>query len=188
MAFGNSHQSREPIIHCNSPRIQWSREVPQSALRSAHNRAGVRRYFHPQNIFTLGSKYRNDIIQPTQFSVWPRGQNIVWYFDSNNRWKFLFAFHIYFIRFIIILTSYMMITWLVTILLFWHYQELFQLDHATPTPPPPPPPHPSDNQWQSFLCLSCLLKKMHYYINILMIYWVFIMIHFAQPACAFTKL
>ena len=47
---------------------------------------------------------------------------------------------------------------------------------------------PINNQWQSFICISYLLEKMHYYIKIiLMISWGFLML-FALPTCDFIKL
>ena len=47
---------------------------------------------------------------------------------------------------------------------------------------------PYNNQLQSFICLSYLLEKMHYYIKIiLMIYWVFTMLLFSTPNTWFHK-
>ena len=56
--------------------------------------------------------------------------------------KVLFAVHIYLIRSIIKIVS--MISWIVKMLLFWHYQNLSKLDPGVKisydilTPPPPP--------------------------------------------------
>ena len=49
------------------------------------------------------------------------------------------------------------------------------------------PPH-SNNQLQSFICLSYLLEKMYYYIKIiLMLYWVFMMLLFSTTNTWFHK-
>ena len=67
----------------------------------------------------------------------PGGQNIVQYFDPPSPPdiftppqiiddKVLFAFHIYLIRSIIKIVS--MISGIVKMLLFWHYQNLSELD------------------------------------------------------------
>ena len=48
-------------------------------------------------------------------------------------------------------------------------------------------PPPSNNQWQSFICLSYWLEKMYYYIKIiLMIYWLFMMLLFCTTNTLFN--
>ena len=120
---------------------------------------------------TLQQKYPNST----------RGQNIVRYFDSPQiiNDKVLFAVHICLIRSINILTS-LITSWVVLMLL------ISTLLKTIPTWPGGQnivryfDPHPpSNNQWQSFSCLSYLLEKMYYYIKIvLMISWVSVMLSF----------
>ena len=46
---------------------------------------------------------------------------------------------------------------------------------------------PSNNQWQSFICLSYLLEKMHYYFKIIwMIDWLFMMLLFCTTNTLFN--
>ena len=82
-----------------------------------------------------------------------------------------------------------MISWIVIMLLFWHYQRQSQLDPGVKISyiilPPPPPPEifsaPSNNRWQSFVCISYLLNKIYHYIKIIsMISWIVIMLLFWQ--------
>ena len=86
-----------------------------------------------------------------------------------------------------------MISLIIIMLLFWHDQKLSQLDqgskYCTIFLPPLDIFTPSNNQWQSFICLSYLLEKMYYYIKIiLMISWLFMMLLFALPTHYLTKL
>ena len=84
-----------------------------------------------------------------------------------------------------------MISWIVKMLLFWHHQNLSELDPGVKisydilTPPPLryfDPPQKSMNQWQSFVCILYLVdhvdKIYHYVKIILMISWIVIMILF----------
>ena len=121
---------------------------------------------------------------PKAISTWPGGQNIVWYFDclpsSNQCQGFVL------IRSIKILTS-LMVFWVVLPLL------IFTLPKTIPTWPggqnivwyfDPP----SNDQWQSFICLSYLLEKMYYYIKImLMTSLVFLMLLFCTTNTWFHK-
>ena len=76
-------------------------------------------------------------------------------------------------------------------LLFWHYQKLFQLDPGVKisydilTPPSPTryfrPPTPPNNRWKTVVCISYLLDKIYHYIKIiLVISWVVIMLLFSH--------
>ena len=119
----------------------------------------------------------------------PGGQNIVRYFDPPSRYfhpqwiddKF-FCIPYLFDKIIILKLS--MISWIVIMILSWHYQKLSQLDPAVEisydilTPPWIFSLH-SNNQWQSFLCISYLLDKIYHYIEIIsMISWIIIMFLF----------
>ena len=55
-----------------------------------------------------------------------------------------------------------MISLVVITLLFWHYQNLLDQGSKYHTIIWPP----SNNQWQSFICLSYLLEKMCYFFYI----------------------
>ena len=134
-----------------------------------------------------------------------QGQNIVRYFDwlpSNNQWQSFFVAHICLIRYINILTSWM-IYCLNSANAFnfcttKNYPNLTRGSkyhtrgskyHDILTPPPHTHTH-SNNQLQSFICLLYLLEKMYYYIKIIlmiMIYWVFMMLLFCTTNTWFHK-
>ena len=78
-----------------------------------------------------------------------------------------------------------MISLIVMMLLFWHYQKLSQLDpwvkisYDILTPPPSRYFDPLKNRWQSFVCILYLVDKIYHYVKIiLMISWIVIMILF----------
>ena len=90
-----------------APRQCWLAEVAAAAVlaflrcpwrgRLWARLTGVRRYFDPHDILTLGSKYRNDILTPLRI-FWP---------PYNNQWKsYIFFFYIYLIKYVIISTLY----------------------------------------------------------------------------------
>ena len=75
--------------------------------------------------------------------------------------KVLFAFHIYLIRSIIKIVS--MISWIVKMLFFWHYQNLSELDPGVKisydilTPPPPRYFYPHQKSMTKF-CLHSIFS------------------------------
>ena len=78
-----------------------------------------------------------------------------------------------------------MISRIVKMLLFWHYQNLSELDPGVKISydilPPPPLDilTPLKNRWQSFVCILYLVDKIYHYVKIiLMISWIVIMILF----------
>ena len=100
--------------------------------------------------------------------------------------KVLFAVHICLIRSIKIL-ALLMIFWVVLMLL------IFTLPKTIPTWPGDQNTvwyfdPPSNNQWQSFICLSYLLEKMYYFIKImLMTSLVLMMLLFCSTNTWFHK-
>ena len=72
-------------------------------------------FWHYQKVSQLdpGVKISHDILTPSPLDIF-------------TPLKVLFAFHIYLIRSIIKIVS--MISWIVKMLLFWHYQNLSELD------------------------------------------------------------
>ena len=77
-------------------------------------------FWHYQKVSQLdpGVKISYDILTPSPLDIFTPPEII----DD----KVLFAVHIYFIRSIIKIVS--MISWIVKMLLFWHYQNLSELD------------------------------------------------------------
>ena len=77
-----------------------------------------------------------------------------------------------------------MISWKVKMLLFWHYQNLSQLDPGVKISydiltPPLDILTPLKNPWQSIVCILYLVDKIYHYVKIiLMISWIVIMILF----------
>ena len=77
-----------------------------------------------------------------------------------------------------------MISLIVMMLLFWHYQKLSQLDPWVKISydiltPPLDILTPLKNRWQSFVCILYLVDKIYHYVKIiLMISWIVIMILF----------
>ena len=78
-----------------------------------------------------------------------------------------------------------MISLIVMMLLFWHYQKLSRLDpwvkisYDILTPTPSRYFDPLKNRWQSFVCILYLVDKIYHYVKIiLMISWIVIMILF----------
>ena len=131
-------------------------------------------YWHCQISFQLEVKILNDILTDSPQII-------------ND--KVLFAVHIYLIRSIDILTSLIISQVFLMILIFTPPTTIpiwpgVKISYDISTPPPPS----SNNQWQSFICLSCLLEKMYYHVKIiLVISWVFIMLLFCITNTRFHK-
>ena len=102
----------------------------------------------------------------------PGGQNIVRYFTphpqifwppSNNQWQNFVCVSYLLDNIYHYIKIMLMITWVVIMLLFWHYQKLSQFD--------PGSKYrtifwlPSNNKWQSFVWSLYLLDKIYWYIN-----------------------
>ena len=166
----------------------------------------------------------------------------------NNRWQTVVCISYLLDKIYHYIKIILMISWVVIMLLFWHYQKLFQLRakisydiltdspqiindkvlfaihiclitsfniltllmisflcssnavnfYTTKTIPTWPrgqnivwyfaPPPPPNNQWQSFICLSYLLKKIYYCVKIIfMISLVFMMLLFCTTNTWFHK-
>ena len=126
--------------------------------------------------------------------VWPksiptRGLNIVQYFDwlpSNNQWQSFvcgsYLLHkIY--KYINIINDFLSSSNTFNFYTAKNYLNLTRGQNIIWYFDPS-----SNNQWQSFICLSYLLEKMYYYIKIiLMISWVFMMLLFCTTNTWFHK-
>ena len=76
-----------------------------------------------------------------------------------------------------------MISWIVIMLLFWHYQKLSQLDPGVKMSYIILTPYifstSSNNRWWSFVCISYLLNKIYHYVKITsIISWIVKMLLF----------
>ena len=124
-------------------------------------------FWHYQKLSQLdpGVKISYDILTPPLPSRYFYPPEII---DD----KVLFAVHIYLTRSIIKIVS--MTSWIVKMLLFWHYQNLSELDPGVKISY-----DPLKNRWQSFVCILYLVDKIYHYVKIIvMISWTVIMILF----------
>ena len=117
-------------------------------------------FWHYQKVSQLdpGVKISYDILTPSPLDIFTPPEII----DD----KVLFAVHIYFIRSIIKIVS--MISWIVKMLLFWHYQNLSELDPGVKIlydilTPPSRYFDSHKNWWQSFVCILYLVDKIYLY-------------------------
>ena len=122
---------------------------------------------HPN--FARGSKYRTIFWPPPRY-----------FHPPTNQWQSFLCISYLLDKIYHYIEIISMISWIVIMLLFWHYQKLSQFDPGVkisryfrpPTPSPPP-----NNPWKTVVCISYLLDKIYHYIKIiLVIYWVVIML------------
>ena len=119
----------------------------------------------------------------------PEGENIVRYFDPLPSTYFHRPQSFVCISYLLdkiyhYIKIISMISWIVKMLLFWHYQNISELDPGVKISyniltPPLDILTPLKNRWQSFVCILYLVDNIyHYFKIILMISWIVIMILF----------